>query len=70
MAETPFDAQALIDAAAPALGLTITAAQRPGVVRFLEAARGMAAIVEAVPIPDGTLDLAPTWRPGMRRPPG
>ena len=51
-----------IDAMAPLLGLTITEAQRPGVQRFLEVARGMAKLVEEAAPPD-TLDLAPVFVP-------
>jgi len=45
-----------IDAVAPALGLPVDAAWRPGVARFLGLAAGMAALVEAVELGD-SLDL-------------
>ena len=51
-----------IDAMAPLLGLEVTDAQRPGLRRFLEVAKGMAEAVEAATPPD-TLDLAPVFVP-------
>lgn len=51
-----------IDAMAPLLGLVVTDAQRPGVRRFLEVAKGMAEKVEAACQPD-RLDLAPVFVP-------
>lgn len=59
-----FDAARYLDAMAPALGLTITADQRPGVLQFLAIAQGMAAIVGAAPVDADSLELAPVFRPG------
>lgn len=59
-----FDPDRHIDAVAPAVGLVVTAAQRPGVVRFLNVAQAMAVQVFAVPIDPDEIDLAPTFRPG------
>ena len=59
-----FDAPAYLDQMAPVLGLDITAAQRPGVIRFLELARAMASLVELAPLPDDGLDLACVFEPG------
>ncbi|MDD3446820.1 MAG: DUF4089 domain-containing protein [Zavarzinia sp.] len=52
-----FDPEAFLDANAALLGLTITNGQRPGVLQFLKLAADMAALVEAAPVPEGTLDL-------------
>ena len=49
---------------APALGLTVTAAQRPVVLQFLGIAHGMSEIVAAAPVDHATLDLAAVFRPG------
>ncbi len=58
-----FDAERHLDAMAPALGLTITCAQRPGVLQFLGIACAMAELVRAAPIDDGCFELAPVFRP-------
>ena len=63
MKHTPFDAEGWLDTTAPALGLPITAEQRPGVVLNLEIAAQMAARLLAVPL-DDTIDLAPVFQPG------
>lgn len=39
---TPVDMEAFVDAQSAMLGLTITAAQRPGVVRCMQLVAGMA----------------------------
>ncbi|PWR19065.1 DUF4089 domain-containing protein [Zavarzinia compransoris] len=52
-----FDPDAYIDVQAPVLGLTITAEQRPGVATFLRLAADMAALLEAAPLEDDSLDL-------------
>lgn len=39
---TPVDMEAFVDAQSALLGLTITAAQRPGVVRYMQLVAGMA----------------------------
>jgi hypothetical protein len=49
--------EAYLDAMAAAVGLAIDPAWRPGVLRFLGLAAGMAALVEAVPLADDHLDL-------------
>jgi hypothetical protein len=58
------DPAAHLDAMAAALGLAITAEQRPGVMRFLATAEAMARIVQAAPVGEDTLELAPVFRPG------
>lgn len=68
MKESGFDPAAHLDAMAPALGLSITAEQRQGVIRFLSVAQAMAEIVQAAPIGDDTLELAPVFRPGRPGP--
>jgi hypothetical protein len=55
-------AEALMDAAAPFVGLTIPAACREGVIASLQAAAGMAALVLAEPT-DPTDEPAPVFRP-------
>lgn len=59
-----FDPERHLDAMAPALGLTITAGQRPGVLQFLAIAQRMAQIAATCPLDDAALDLAPVFRPG------
>lgn len=66
MTSDDFDADRHIDAVAPTVGLTITDGQRSGVALFLTIARGMAEIVEAAPVPEGTFHMAPAFRPGKR----
>ena len=39
---TPLDMEGFVDAQSAMLGLTITAAQRPGVVRYMQLVAGMA----------------------------
>ena len=39
---TPVDMEAFVDAQSAMLGLTISAAQRPGVVRYMQLVAGMA----------------------------
>jgi hypothetical protein len=65
-ANTPFDAERHLDAMAPAVGLTITAEQRPVVLQFLTIAERMAHIVASCPLDDAELSLAPVFRPGAR----
>ncbi|KPF71017.1 hypothetical protein IP69_08010 [Bosea sp. AAP35] len=60
-----FDPARHLDAIAPALGLTITDQQRPGVLQFLAIAQGMAAIVGAAPLDQDSLELAGVFRPGV-----
>lgn len=61
-----FDAARHLDAMAPALGLTITAAQRPVVLQFLSIAQAMSEIVRKAPLDQGSLELAPVFRPGVQ----
>jgi len=56
-----FDAEALIDAAAPLLGLSVAADYRAGVRANLETARRMAGLLERVPLTDGS-EPAPVFR--------
>ena len=62
--QTAFDAARHCDAMAPALGLTITDRQRPGVLQFLGIAHAMARIVEGAPLDDASFELAPAFVPG------
>ena len=52
-----------IDAASALLDLRIADAWRPGISRYLGLAAGMAALLEAVDLDDGALDLAPVYLP-------
>jgi hypothetical protein len=63
-ADVPFDAEALIDALSPALGLTIEPSGRAGVAMYLRVAERMARVLEAAPAPDDEAELAPVFRPG------
>lgn len=65
--EGGFDAALHLDAMAPALGLTITAEQRPVVLQFLAIAQGMSEIVRTAPLDSASLELAPVFRPGAPR---
>jgi hypothetical protein len=60
--ETDWNADRHIDAIAPLMGLEVTDEQRPGVRRFLEVARAMAAD-RAEAAPGDVLDLAPVFTP-------
>jgi hypothetical protein len=62
-----FDPDRHIDALAPAMNLTITDAQRPGVIRFLTLAHEMASQLSLAPLDPETIDLAPTFCPGSRQ---
>lgn len=64
MSAEAFDADAYIRQAAPLLGLELDAGRREAVAGFLTIARGMADRLEAAPVPAGSLDLAPVFRPG------
>jgi hypothetical protein len=57
-----FDAEAVIVALSPALGLTVE--NLAGVAIFLRVAERMARIVEAAPVPVDEAELAPVFRPG------
>lgn len=47
---TPDPHAAIVDATAAALGLTLGAAQRPGVLRFYGLAAQMAALLDGLPL--------------------
>ncbi|MDB5508077.1 MAG: hypothetical protein JWL93_546 [Hyphomicrobiales bacterium] len=64
-----FDAERLLDAVAPALGIAIADAHRPGVAAFLKVAAAMADIVFAAPVPPAHMDLAGVFRPGREQAP-
>ena len=57
---------AYIDATAGLLGLTIEPEWKPGVAKFLGLAAELAATLEAVPLDDGELVLAPVYTPPER----
>ncbi|WPZ34569.1 AtzG-like protein [Thalassobaculum sp. OXR-137] len=61
MADPEFDADASIRALAPVLGLDLTEERIAAVAPFLTIAAEMAAILEAAPVPKGTLALAPVY---------
>jgi Protein of unknown function (DUF4089) len=54
--------EAELEAAAARVGLVLTPGQLPGVMSFYAAARDMADLLDAVPLDDGLLDLAPVFR--------
>lgn len=58
-----FDPDTYLNAVAPALGLDIPVAARPGVLQFLKLAASMAALVEAVPLGGDVLDLDGVFEP-------
>lgn len=62
MAYKPFDADAVIDAAAPLLNLRIAEAHRAGIKLNLKTASKMAALVEQVKLADDA-EPAPVYRP-------
>lgn len=53
--------EAIIEATAPAVGLQIAPEDRAEVARFLDLAAEMAAVLDAVKLPDDALDLAPVF---------
>jgi hypothetical protein len=61
MAYKPFDADALIDAAAPLLQLRIAPEHRPGIKLNLKTASKMAALVEQIRLEDDA-EPAPVYR--------
>ncbi|MEC9346785.1 MAG: DUF4089 domain-containing protein [Pseudomonadota bacterium] len=63
MSGAGFDAERHLDAMAGTLGLTVTEAQREGVLRFLSMAHRMAEILDAAPVPADTLELANVYHP-------
>lgn len=68
MTAQPPDLDAQIDAASALVHLTIAEACRPGVRQFLTLARQMAEVLDAVPLEDDDLALAPVFR--LPRPTG
>ena len=69
MSRSPeFDPGSQVDCLSPLLGLEIKAAQRPQVIRFLGMAKIMADILDAAPVPQDSLELAPVFRPGRDEP--
>ena len=62
----PFDAERVIDAMAPALGLTIAPEHREAVAGFLRIARTMAATIERAPFDRDAIEPAPVFTPGER----
>ncbi|MDF1721246.1 MAG: DUF4089 domain-containing protein [Minwuia sp.] len=68
--DTTFDAEGHMDAMAATLGLSITDAQRPGVIGFLQLAARMNGILEDVPVPVDTLELATVYNVPERAPAG
>ena len=61
MAASAFDPDAFIRAAAPALGLDLDEERIAAVAPYLAIAREMAELLEAAPVPEGTLALAPIY---------
>lgn len=59
-----FDPARHCEVMAPALGLAITEAQRPGVLQFLAIAHAMSELVATAPVDEASLELAPVFRPG------
>lgn len=62
MSYKPFDAEALIDAAAPMLQLQIAPEYRAGIKQNLKTAAKMAAILEKIKLEDDA-EPAPVYRP-------
>ncbi len=60
------DWDSYMDAVAGSIGLAIAPDYREGVARFLEIAAGMARTLEAVPLDEDELALAPTFLPPDR----
>ncbi|MGO4173632.1 DUF4089 domain-containing protein [Bosea sp. TAF32] len=60
-----FDPARHLEVMAPTLGLAISEAQKPVVLQFLTIAHNMARIVDATPLADDRLELAPNFRPGL-----
>lgn len=63
MAASDFDPDAYIRTAAPMLGLDLNEERIAAVIPFLAIAREMAELLEAAPVPVGTLALAPVYAP-------
>jgi hypothetical protein len=56
------DLAATVDRIAETIGLDIAAAHRPGVIQNFERIAGLAALVVAFPLPDGS-EIAPDFEP-------
>jgi hypothetical protein len=56
------DVAATVDRIAETIGLVIADAHRPGVIQNFERIAGLAALVMAFPLPDGT-EIAPVFEP-------
>lgn len=65
MTDSSFDPHRHMEAVAPAMGLSIDEAHRPGVAAFLTLAHAMAAKLMSAPLADDSLDPAPVFRPGI-----
>lgn len=63
MAASAFDADAYIRATAPMLGLDLDEERIESVKPFLSIVRDMVALLEAAPVPEGTLALAAVFDP-------
>ena len=59
---TGVDTERYMDAAAGLIDLPLAPDWRPGVVRFLDLAADMAAILEDVPLDDAHLELAQVYK--------
>ena len=66
MSAPDFDPEAVIDATAPLLGLTVAPEQRPAVAANLRALAAMAALVLAPPLGDDA-EPAPVFVPVVTR---
>lgn len=65
MTDPAFDPILHMEAMAPACGLTIADAHKPGVAAFLTLAHGMATALMAAPLADDALEPAPVFTPGQ-----
>jgi 1-carboxybiuret hydrolase subunit AtzG-like protein len=64
-AAMPEDLERQVEILASVVGLSITDAERPGVVRFFRLARAMADKVYGVPLADDTFEVPAVFLPGM-----
>lgn len=65
MTDPAFDPVLHMEAMAPACGLTIADAHKPGVATFLTLAQAMATKLMAAPLADDALEPAPVFTPGQ-----
>lgn len=65
MTESAFDPVLHMETMAPACGLTIADAHKPGVAAFLTLAQQMASVLMAAPLADDALEPAPVFTPGQ-----